>query len=117
MVESILRNLNVKTGFYSSPHLLNVTERIRLNGDPIPKPQFAQYFWKVFNTLEKSKVSHVGRLPLLIFFFMVFETIGSEEFQFFLSIFMFSNMPTICLPILSSLRSWRTMSFSRKMWM
>lgn len=56
MVESILRNLNVKTGFYSSPHLLNVTERIRLNGDPISKLQFAQYFWKIYNTLEKSKV-------------------------------------------------------------
>lgn len=56
LVESILRKLNVKTGFYSSPHLLNVTERICLNGVPISKPQFSQYFWKIYNTLEEKKV-------------------------------------------------------------
>lgn len=57
LVDSILRNLNVKTGFYSSPHLLNVTERIRLNGEPISKAQFSQYFWKIYNILEETKVS------------------------------------------------------------
>lgn len=56
LVESILRNLNVKTGFYSSPHLLNVTERIRLNGEPISKAKFSEYFWKIYNKLEQSKV-------------------------------------------------------------
>lgn len=56
LVESILRNVDVKTGFFSSPHLLNVTERIRLNGAAISKKQFSQYFWKIFNTLEENKV-------------------------------------------------------------
>lgn len=56
LVESILRNLNVKTGFYSSPHLVHVTERIRLNGEPLTKLQFSQYFWKIYNKLEQTKV-------------------------------------------------------------
>ena len=33
--ESILRHSGLKTGFYSSPHLVSVTERIRINGKPI----------------------------------------------------------------------------------
>ena len=33
--ESILRQSGLKTGFYSSPHLVSVTERIRINGEPI----------------------------------------------------------------------------------
>lgn len=59
LVESMLRHLNVKTGFYSSPHLVNVTERIRLNGQPITKELFSQYFWKVYSTLERAKVNSI----------------------------------------------------------
>ena len=33
--ESILRHSGLKTGFYSSPHLVSVTERIRIDGKPI----------------------------------------------------------------------------------
>lgn len=57
MVESILRNLNVKTGFLSSPHLMNITERIRLNGVPIKEEQFAHYFWQIYDMFEAKKVS------------------------------------------------------------
>lgn len=56
LVESMLRHLNVKTGFHSSPHLVNVTERIRLNGQPITKRLFSQYFWKIYSTLDQTKV-------------------------------------------------------------
>ena len=38
--ESILRNNGLKTGFYSSPHLVSVTERIRINGEPVDKVKF-----------------------------------------------------------------------------
>ena len=34
-VESILRRRGLRTGFYSSPHLVAVTERIRIDGEPI----------------------------------------------------------------------------------
>jgi folylpolyglutamate synthase len=32
MVESILRHCGYKTGLYTSPHLIDVRERIRING-------------------------------------------------------------------------------------
>lgn len=55
--ESILRNHGYKTGFYSSPHLLEVRERIRINGVPISQETFSEHFWKVYNLLNKEKVS------------------------------------------------------------
>lgn len=56
LTESILRRLNVKTGFYSSPHLVSVTERIRINGQPISKRLFSKYFWKIHDALEAKQV-------------------------------------------------------------
>lgn len=55
--ERILRNYGLKTGFYSSPHLVQVRERIRINGQPISKELFTKYFWQVYNRLEETKES------------------------------------------------------------
>jgi len=35
--ESILRAAGYRTGFYSSPHLVDFSERIRINGEPTPR--------------------------------------------------------------------------------
>lgn len=56
MVESILRHLNLKTGFLSGPHMMNVTERIRINGTPISEELFAKYFWDLYSRFEEQKV-------------------------------------------------------------
>lgn len=53
--ESILRNYGFKTGFYSSPHLIHVSERIRINGRPIKEDVFTKYFWLVYNALNSQK--------------------------------------------------------------
>ncbi|KAL3990274.1 bifunctional protein FolC family protein [Acanthocheilonema viteae] len=52
--ESILRQLGFKTGFYSSPHLVNVRERIRINGDPLLEEDFVKYFEHIYNSLKKA---------------------------------------------------------------
>ncbi|XP_058830330.1 folylpolyglutamate synthase, mitochondrial [Topomyia yanbarensis] len=62
LVESILRAYGYRTGFFSSPHLVSVTERIRLDGIPIEKGKFASYFWNVYNQLL-AKRSHSRDLP------------------------------------------------------
>ncbi|KAK8380551.1 hypothetical protein O3P69_016861 [Scylla paramamosain] len=54
-VESILREHGFRTGFYSSPHLVAVRERIRINGQPISKEDFITYFWDVYNQLIAKK--------------------------------------------------------------
>ncbi|KAL7844837.1 hypothetical protein SRHO_G00233760 [Serrasalmus rhombeus] len=61
--EQILRNYGFRTGFYSSPHLVQVRERIRINGRPIEKDLFTKYFWQVYNRLDETKESHGGTMP------------------------------------------------------
>ncbi|XP_047736730.1 folylpolyglutamate synthase, mitochondrial-like isoform X2 [Hyalella azteca] len=49
--EQILRQHGYKTGLYTSPHLVSVTERIRINGRPIHRDDFTKHFWNVYNSL------------------------------------------------------------------
>ena len=41
---------------FSSPHLIEVRERIRINGSPLSKEDFSHYFWQSYNRLEETKV-------------------------------------------------------------
>ncbi|XDV38285.1 hypothetical protein PO909_007729 [Leuciscus waleckii] len=61
--EQILRNYGFRTGFYSSPHLVQVRERIRINGQPIGKELFTKYFWQVYGRLEETKDANGGSMP------------------------------------------------------
>lgn len=62
-VESILRSLGFRTGFYSSPHLVEVRERIRINGRPLSCSDFTRYFWHNYRLLDASKSEHGGAMP------------------------------------------------------
>lgn len=53
--ESILRHSGLKTGFYSSPHLVSVTERIRINGMPIEQEKFTSHFWRVYDKVCRDR--------------------------------------------------------------
>ncbi|XP_073333929.1 folylpolyglutamate synthase, mitochondrial-like [Pagrus major] len=61
--EQILRGYGFRTGFYSSPHLVQVRERIRINGQPIGKELFTKYFWQVYGRLDETKDAHGGTMP------------------------------------------------------
>jgi folylpolyglutamate synthase len=41
-----------KIGLFTSPHLVAVRERIRINSEPISEAKFAQYFFEVWEALE-----------------------------------------------------------------
>ncbi|VDP91978.1 unnamed protein product, partial [Echinostoma caproni] len=43
--------------FHSSPHLINVEERIRINGSPIDRVLFADLFWSVYDQITNYTVS------------------------------------------------------------
>uniref|UniRef100_A0A8C6YSV3 Folylpolyglutamate synthase n=1 Tax=Nothoprocta perdicaria TaxID=30464 RepID=A0A8C6YSV3_NOTPE len=47
----------------ASPHLVQVRERIRINGQPISKEQFNKYFWLVYNRLEETKDPSRASMP------------------------------------------------------
>jgi len=43
-------------GLFTSPHLIEVRERIRINGKPLSKEMFAKYFFECWNLLDQAKV-------------------------------------------------------------
>ncbi|XP_032814477.2 folylpolyglutamate synthase, mitochondrial isoform X2 [Petromyzon marinus] len=52
--ERILHKLGFKTGLYTSPHLVQVRERIRINGQPISEQLYTKYFWEIYNRLNET---------------------------------------------------------------
>src|SRR5262245_53474693 len=42
MTESILRTMGRRVGLYTSPHLISITERIRVDGEEIDRETFAR---------------------------------------------------------------------------
>ena len=57
MLASVLQEAGYKVGLYTSPHLKNFTERIRINGDEIPKRKVSSFITKHKFFLEKHKLS------------------------------------------------------------
>ena len=57
MLASILQEAGYKVGLYTSPHLKNFTERIRINGKEIPKRKVSSFIKKHKDFLEKQKLS------------------------------------------------------------
>lgn len=53
--ESILRGYGHSTGLYTSPHLQEVRERIKINGKPISKELFAKYYFEILEKFEAAK--------------------------------------------------------------
>ena len=49
ILDSILREAGYKTGLYTSPHIWEYTERIRICGQDIPKEKFAEYVETITN--------------------------------------------------------------------
>lgn len=58
ITESILRHCGVTTGLYTSPHLITVRERIKINGEPIDEATFTKYFWQVWDPIMQNRDSH-----------------------------------------------------------
>lgn len=47
MLESVLRASGFKTGLYTSPHLVDFSERFRINGEQISEPALEEYIHKL----------------------------------------------------------------------
>lgn len=53
-IESILRNCGFHTGLFTSPHLIDVRERFKLNGVDICEEKFLAYFWWCWDRLKEK---------------------------------------------------------------
>jgi len=74
----ILQASGLKTGLYTSPHLVRINERIRLNGEPITDDDFALLHDVVDRTAER--LVGEGDLPWHPSFF---ETLTAMAFEYF----------------------------------
>jgi len=54
MLEAILRKNSFRTGIYTSPHLLNVRERIRVQGDAVSEMDFERMLSRVFDAADAT---------------------------------------------------------------
>ncbi|KAM0027443.1 putative tetrahydrofolate synthase [Helianthus debilis subsp. tardiflorus] len=65
--EAILRESGFRTGLFTSPHLIDVKERFRLNGLEISEEQFLLYFWGTWNQLKDKVTEDLPMPPLFQF--------------------------------------------------
>ncbi|HYA25249.1 MAG TPA: folylpolyglutamate synthase/dihydrofolate synthase family protein [Terriglobales bacterium] len=75
---SILRSACLRTGLYTSPHLVRINERIRINGAEIPDDDFALLHDLVDRTAER--LVEEGELPWHPSFFEMLTAIAFEYF-------------------------------------
>lgn len=78
MLASILRASGLRTGLYTSPHLVRINERIRINGDEISDDDFALLHGVVARTAER--LVEEGELPWHPSFFEMLTAIAFEYF-------------------------------------
>lgn len=67
MLDSICRAAGIRTGLFTSPHLISITERIRVNGADISENDFARLTSHVKEAAEE--LVSAGELPALPTFF------------------------------------------------
>ena len=66
-LDSICRASEIRTGLFTSPHLVSITERIQIDGEQISEAQFARFTRTVKETAEELVAR--GKLQTLPTFF------------------------------------------------
>lgn len=64
MLASVLTESGYKTGLYTSPHLVDYTERLKISGKDIPKEYFADLIFDITATAEKNNI-HATEFEIL----------------------------------------------------
>jgi dihydrofolate synthase/folylpolyglutamate synthase len=78
MLDSILRSAGFKTGLYTSPHLVRVNERIKVNGECIPDAELVVLIELVENYAKDYAAGPNGRQ---ITFFEFLTALAFEYFR------------------------------------
>lgn len=64
IIASILQKAGMKTGLYTSPHIFEYTERIKINDVDIDKDDFAKYVFEICEIADKNNV-HLTEFEIL----------------------------------------------------
>jgi dihydrofolate synthase/folylpolyglutamate synthase len=77
--ESICRHAGIRTGLFTSPHLISITERIRIEGEQISEDEFARHTTTVRETA--TRLVKQGELQTLPTFFEHLTAIALLSFR------------------------------------
>lgn len=64
MIAAVLETASMKTGLYTSPHIFEYTERIKINGSEISKEDFANYIFDICEIADKNSI-HLTEFEIL----------------------------------------------------
>lgn len=74
MLASILSEKYEKVGLYTSPHIFEYTERIKISGNNIPKDVFANYVFKICEIADNANI-HLTEFEILtVMMFLYFKS-------------------------------------------
>ena len=67
MIDALLRAMGLRTGRFSSPHLVDVTERICIDGEPISAERFDEIWWQIAPLVQMVDDRLLGGVPMTFF--------------------------------------------------
>lgn len=79
VVEAICRKAQFKTGLFTSPHLISYKERIKIDGEPIPKAKFASLIGEIAE--KKADLSVFETLTTMAFLLFLRERVDYSVFE------------------------------------
>jgi dihydrofolate synthase / folylpolyglutamate synthase len=77
-LEAVYRRSGVRTGLYTSPHLIDVRERIRVAGEPIAKVSFERFARDILHEEQRTGVQLTYFEFLTVLAFLAFRASGVE---------------------------------------
>ncbi|KAF4626040.1 hypothetical protein G7Y89_g12124 [Cudoniella acicularis] len=72
---------SLKVGLFTSPHLISVRERIRINSAPLSKEQFTTYFFDVYNALSDPHPVYFRFLTLMSYHAFIREGVDAAVYE------------------------------------
>ncbi|MCQ2609972.1 MAG: bifunctional folylpolyglutamate synthase/dihydrofolate synthase, partial [Lachnospiraceae bacterium] len=73
MIANILKKSGYKVGLYTSPHLVKINERIKINDVDISDDDFAKYVTRVVDAIEKNNIELLFFEVLTVVAFLYFQ--------------------------------------------
>jgi dihydrofolate synthase/folylpolyglutamate synthase len=67
MIDALLRAAGLRTGRFSSPHVMSVTERIAINGEPITEERFDEVFRELAPYIELVDAQRIDGVAMTFF--------------------------------------------------
>ena len=75
MIASVLQAAGLRVGLFTSPHLVSLTERIRINGTPIPEEEVAAFVTRNRAFLDQLQPSFFETMTAMAFAWFVQEQV------------------------------------------